>query len=279
MQNSRISELESLITKSSSTLMSPAKSAKVPGSPSSDTHKLKEEVRVLHEAIEVMEQQADEYQKEIRTLKDKTRTPRVSRQTPGRITPKKSSSVVDLETTLNQFGSATKTTGASSRDLMLESISLETALLRPALASATQSASYWKAKSMGSVLSKLAPLNVQPKHYTNKGFEEVVLARNEVRLAKASFSIAELSNDNMLCRKQLHELKQKERLAETRLHDATLLLVNKQTSEKGSVHSSDANQAVQCGRVSIPCREDTGFVTQLNVSTAELRCFHSSLVQ
>ena len=271
MQNTRITELESLITKSSSSIMSPAKGTKIPGSPAADTQKLKEEVRVLHEAIEVMEQQADEYQKEIRALKDKSRTPRVSRQISGRITPKKSSSVADLDTTMSQFGSASKASVASSRDVMLENISLETALFRPALASATQSASYWKAQSMTNALSKLAPLNTKPKLEADK---ELVLARNELRLAKASFSIASLPDTDILSRSQLNDFKQKERLAESRLHDASLKM--------GTTHSSAASHVAQdtklCGRVIVPCRGD-GFVTPMYVSKGELRQFYSHLVQ
>jgi dynactin 1 len=284
MQNSRITELESLITKSSSNLMSPTKGIRVPGSPSPDTNKLKEEVRVLQEAVEVMEQQADEYQREIRALKEKSRTPRVSRQTSGRITPKKSTSAVDLEATINQFGSANKAVVASSRDLMLESISLETALFRPALASATKSASYWRAQSVGHALSKLTPLNMQTRSQPDKdSIEEVDLARNAVRLAKASFSLAEISNTGVLTRSQLNDLKQSERLAMSRLMDATQSLVTQRTLGKGSTNASAANQSAQnenlWGKIIVPCREDTGFVAPLHVSRTELRNLHSFLVQ
>jgi len=292
LQNSRISELENLIAKLSSNPMSPVKGVKTPSSPSTENRKLKEEVRVLQEAIDVMQQQADENEKEIRVLKDKSRTPRMAKQTSGRITPNKSSSVVELEATLSQFGSATKTNGiASSRDVMLESISLETALFRPALASATRAASYWKAQSMGSALSKLAPLCVQLKsngmndyngEIISRCVEEVALARKEVRLAKAAFSIVDLSKTDVSSRSQLNEQIQKKRSAESRLHDAILLLVNQQ-SLKGSGQSSCAKDTIQSetllGKVVVPCREDTGFVVSMNVSKAELRDFHSFLVR
>jgi hypothetical protein len=265
--------------------MSPVKGIKTPGSPSADTHKLKEEVRVLQEALDVMQQQADEYEKEIRILKDKSKTPRVSRQTSGRITPNKSSSVVDLEATLGKFGTASKAGGVSSRDIMLESISLETALFRPALASATQSASYWKAQSMGSALSKLAPLNVQLKSHCNnqreksRCVEEVALAKNEMRLAKASFSVVDLSNTVMSPRQQLHDEIQKERAAESRLQDATMSVMN-QLSLEGKSSAKQTTQSMMCGKIIIPCREDTaGYVASMSVSRAELREFHSFLVQ
>ena len=237
----------------------------------------------MQEALDVMHQQVDEYEKEIRTLKEKSRTPRVSRQVSGRITPKKSSSVVDLESTLSQFGSATKTGGVSSRDIMLESISLEAALFRPALAKATQSASYWKARSMGSALSKLVPLNVQSKSQRDRDYyEEITLARNEVRLAKASFSVVDLSTD-VSSRIQLKQQREKEHLAQSRLHDATLSLVNYQTIEKGvagsSVMKGAAGNAEMCGKIIVPCRGDTGFVAPMHVSKTELQGLHSFLVQ
>jgi hypothetical protein len=256
---------------------------------------------VLQEALDVMQQQADEYEKEIRTLKDKSRTPRVSRQASGRLTPKKSSAV-DIESSLSQFGqgSGSKAGGVSSRDLLLESISLEAALFRPALASATQSASYWKAQSMGSALSKLAPLNLKKSRdasnleavgvrdgdvYSEKSrlVEEVNLARNEVRLAKASFSIVDLSKTDMSSRRQLNEQKQKVRTAESRLHDATLSLVSRQSLEKRGVLSSaikpEMNDKDIWGKIIVPCRDVSGFVAPMEVTKAELQSFHSFLVK
>eukprot|EP00956_Cyclotella_meneghiniana_P032488 scaffold89698_cov73-Cyclotella_meneghiniana.AAC.1 len=277
MQNSRIAELERLITKSSSSFMSPVKGVQAPGTPSADTHKLKEEVHMLQEALDVMQQQADEYEKEIKSLKDKSRTPRVARQASGRITPKKQSSALDIDL----FGSATKPGGSSSRDITLESISLETALFRPALASATQSASYWKAQSMGSALSKLPPLNVHLESQRAKGCaKELVLARNEVRLAKASVSIVDLSKTDISPRSQLKELKQKELIAESRLHDATLSWMNEQPlEEKSSVTKQNTQTKEMLGKIVVPCKGDIGFVAHMNVSKAELRNFHSFLVQ
>ena len=257
--------------------MSPVKGVQAPVTPSADTHKLKEEVHMLQEALDVMQQQADEYEKEIKSLKDKSRTPRVARQASGRITPKKQSSALDIDL----FGSATKPGGSSSRDITLESISLETALFRPALASATQSASYWKAQSMGSALSKLPPLNVYLESQRAKGCaKELVLARNEVRLAKASVSIVDLSKTDISPRSQLKELKQKELIAESRLHDATLSWMNEHPlEEKSSVTKQNTQTKEMLGKIVVPCKGDIGFVAHMNVSKAELRNFHSFLVQ
>ena len=313
MQNSRIAELETLISKSLVTPMSSLKGSIAP-SPSAtssvDTQKLKEEVRVLQEALDVMQKQGEEYEKEIRSLKDKSRPSRGVRTAGGRVTPKKSS--MDLEATLNQLGQASgsKSAGLSSRDVLLESISLETALFRPALSSAVQSANYWKTKAMGSALSKLAPLNVpiaaqsmpsstgseareilddllgqggrtaaNRAHYH---MEALALAKNEARLAKASFSIVDLSNNDVSSRKQLDEQRQKEQMAELRLQKATSSWLR--SSEHNSLASFLPLSVESCfksplGRITLPCRDGVGFVAPLSVNNADLRNLHSFLVQ
>jgi hypothetical protein len=285
MQNSRISELESLITKSSSGLMSPIKGSKPPGSPSQDTHKLKEENRVLQEALDVIQQQVEEIERENRALKDKSRTPRVTRQASGRLTPKKAASVADLGAATSPFGQTggTKAGGQTSRDLLLESISLETALFRPALASATLSASYWKAQSMGTALSKLAPLNVkvQSRDDVSQGMAEVALARNEMRLAKASLSIVDLTKSDMSARDQLNEQKKKELSANRRLQKSTLSLLSHQSLDQRGFQQPVVEQSNKeiWGKIIVPCRDDIGFVAPVDVGRSELRNFHSFLVQ
>jgi len=311
MQNSRIAELETLISKSSVSLMSPMKGHMTPGPPSTpiDTQKLKEEVRVLQEALDVMQKQVEEYEKEIRSLKDKSRPSRGVRTAGGRVTPKKNS--MDLEATLNQLGQAAGLKSAgSSRDVLLESISLETALFRPALTSAVQSASYWKSKAMGSALSKLSPLNVPVvaqsipllagsearsgldyllshggsnlSNQAHRDMEELALARNEARLAKASFSIVDLSNNDVSSRAQLHKERQKEQRIELRLQKATSAwLMSAETDSLASVlpASLDTRGRTPVGRISLPCRNGVGFVAPLSVNNIELRNLHSFLVQ
>ena len=315
MQNSRIAELESLISKSTVSSMSPMKGSMGSSTPSPDAHKLKEEVRVLQEALDVMQQQAAEYEKEIKLLKDKSRPSRVRQTVGGRPTPRKSSSM-DIEATLNQLGQAvgSKSGGSSSRDALLESISLETALFRPALASATQSANYWKAQAMGSALSKLAPLNVsvtahstpssmgdEARQIVDNLFKkeersvknesscigDLSLARNEVRLAKASFSIVDLTRNEIPSRAHLHEEKRKEKKAELRLQDATKSWLSNQPNKRGVLtsvvpsisESQNRNQGDPCGRITLSCREDVGFTFPMVVNKAELCDFHSFLVQ
>ena len=232
MQNSRITELEQLLARSSASPMSPVKVSMPPASPAitADTQKLKDEIRMLQEAVDVMQSQADEYEKEIKSLKSKPS--RGVRTAGGRTTPKKTP--MDLEATLSQLGqaSASKSAGSSSRDILLESISLETALFRPSLASAAQSANFWKARAMGSALSKLSPLSDHPlSQKTDQAqlLNELALAKNELRSAKASFSIVDLSSDVRL-RDQLEEQRQKELMAGKRLEEATSSWLSKSST-------------------------------------------------
>lgn len=295
MQNSRIDELEKLIHASAP--MSPmtprSKSSPGPSAPSADTEKLKEEVRVLQEALDVMQQQVDEYEK---ALKDNKRSSRGVRTAGGRVTPKKT---MDLEATLSQLGQAAGTKSpTSSRDVLLESISLETALFRPALSSAVQSANYWKTKAMGSALSKLAPLSVSVAAQSMPSFsqgassandqarclDELYLAKNELRLAKASFSIVDLSKNDVPSRAQLTEQQRTEQMAEVRLKEATSSWL-KLTQTADSLASFPPPSSLQTrtggpvGRITLPCRDGVGFVAPLTVNTPELRDFHSFLVQ
>ncbi len=297
MQNSRLAELETLLAKASTaTPLSPMKGS-TPSGPSvssADTQKIKDEVRMLQEALDVMQKQAEEYEKEIKGLKDKSRSARGVRTGGGRVTPKKSSSM-DLEATLSQLGQAggSKSAASSSRDVLLESISLETALFRPALSSAVQSGAYWKGKAMGSALTKLAPLNVritasmniEPNVALNtvlkqgenntKYQNELSLARNELRLAQASFSMVDLSKDNF--RGQLNEQQQKEKMAEARLQSAATSWMK--LANSGSVAQSSQNESGLLGRIVLPCRDGVNTTTPLSVNNAELRNLHSFLVQ
>lgn len=256
-----------------------------------DTQKLKEEIRMLQEAVDVMQQQANEYEKEIKSLKEKSKPSRGVRTAGGRSTPKKAP--MDLEATLNQLGQASnsKTASSSSRDVLLESISLETALFRPALGSAVQSANLWKAKAMGSALSKLSPLNVSTAAQslpsatydiddTNAQLlNELALAKNEARTAKASFSIVDLSKRDVSSRAQLNEEQQKERMAEIRLQNAMSLWLKASANMDIIAISETARANEALGRITLPCRDGDGYIAPLAVSNAELRNLHSFLVQ
>jgi len=279
IQNARITELESLISKAPTNSMSPMKTSTTVATPI-DTQEIKEEVRVLKEALSVMEQQAEEYENQIRLLKDKN--PKARSRMRQSVTPKKS---IDFEATIGQLGTGSKSSGTSSRDAMMETISLETALFRPALTSVTQSATYWKAKAMESALSKLTPLNVatkttspvpssigQKRDEWSHSADEMDLARNELRLAKATFGIVDLSKSNESARVQLSKERRKEMAAAARLHS-----VGRNFS--GNFPSSHLPTAAKqsIGRIEVSC-EDGGFIAPMTVNKTELLNFHSLLV-
>jgi len=279
IQNARITELESLISKVPSSSMSPMKASTTTVAAPVDNQEIEEEVRVLKEALSVMEQQAEEYASQIRSLKDKNPKPR-SRMRQS-VTPKKS---IETEAIIGQLGTGNKSSGTSSRDVLLETISLETAMFRPALSSATQSANYWKAKAMESALSKLTPLNVatktspmplpmgQRREEWSHSADEIDLAFNEMRLAKATFGVVDLTKSNESARVQLNKEREKEMVAVARLQS-----VGRHFG--GSVPSSYLPAAAKqsIGRIEVSCEEE-GFVAPLTVTTTELRNFHSMLV-
>ena len=302
MQNRRLAELESMLARmSSATSMSPIKDRNMPSTPSGapvDTQNLKEEIRMLQEALDVMQKQADEYEKEIRSLKDKSRPVRSNmRSARGSITPK--SSAMDLEATLSQLGQGSgglTPRGSNSRDALLESVSLETALFRPALTSAVESSNYWKSKALGSALSQLAPLNVtigtqvREDMFGLRGnnktsdidcMNEIALAKSNMRLAKASFSIVDLSKADISARAQLTCEQQKKCLAEERLLNA-IHRVSATTDLRPSLSQpiQSRKNSTMVGRITLPSldREGCGSV-RMSVTNADLRNVHSFLVQ
>lgn len=209
IQNARIHELEGLVSKVPTTSVS-AKTTSVP----TDTSKLEEEVRTLTEALDVMSAKNEDYEK---AMKSKSRV----RQSLGGRTPSKKSAAADLESTINQLGQASSS--KTSRDILLESISLEAALYRPALHSAAQSASYWKSKAIGSALSQLTPLNVSPPPGDGiRASNELALAHSQARLTNASYKVVDLSKKEP-ARSQFNAELAKCKAAEARLRDANCL--------------------------------------------------------
>jgi hypothetical protein len=110
------------------------------------------------------------------------------------------------------------------------------------------------------------------------------LAKNELRLAKASFSIVDLSKNDVPSRAQLTEQQRTEQMAEVRLKEATSSWL-KLTQTADSLASFPPPSSLQTrtggpvGRITLPCRDGVGFVAPLTVNTPELRDFHSFLVQ
>jgi len=146
MQNARLAELEKLLAKTSAQPSPRIISSDMASS--EEMNSLKEEIRVLTEAMDVVNRQVEEYESEIRFLKD-TKTPQGKRamRTPRRV--------------ISDIGDRR----GSNDDLQSLSTSVSTgvfeaALFRPALAAARRDAAQWKAKATISTLLELPPLMV-----------------------------------------------------------------------------------------------------------------------
>ena len=194
LQNSRLSELEQMLAASGvdASAKSPTKKGK--GSTSDEIRILKDENRMLTEAMDVLHGQVDEYEREIRSLKD----PRAGKGRSGfKKTPKKGGSAdFDLQTSLSKLGKAASADASASASSLPKMVALEAALFRPALKSARADASAWKAKAIASSIMNLAPLTVPKRSISGdveRFSEEISLANNEARLAKASFRVVDLT--------------------------------------------------------------------------------------
>lgn len=153
MQNARLSELEKLLAKTSARSIPGKKSALLKSS--EEFNSMKEENRVLMEAMDVLQRQVDEYENEIRLLKD-MKTPKKGASRAGR----RSVGVSDYSTDrrlANSRGDAEETQSVVSSAAVG---ALEAALFRPALNSALRDAAKWKGKAIKSTLLELPPLSV-----------------------------------------------------------------------------------------------------------------------
>jgi len=146
MQNARLSDLEKMLARSNS-----QPSARLVASQASteEVRSLKEENRVLTEAMDVLHRQVEEYENEIRARDSKT--PTKSRRSRRSFTP--DSSVRDSSRSMSS---------ESMRDLGEDGSrsAFEAALFRPALQAARRDAAQWKASATINTLLELPPLNV-----------------------------------------------------------------------------------------------------------------------
>lgn len=155
MQNARLSELEKLLAKTSSAKPSPAKMSSAVKS-SEELNSLKEENRVLMEAMDVLQEQVAGYENEIRILNSmkspkrhgsgKPETRRKTMQEPkiGTMGKRQQS-----QTNIGNDGSSLAAVGV-----------LEAALFRPALSDALRDAARWKNAALSKALQELPPLSV-----------------------------------------------------------------------------------------------------------------------
>ena len=195
MQNARLSELERVIAKSNTGSMGRAMSSDVKSV--EEYNSLREENRVLSEAMDVLQRQVDEYENEIRVLKDFKSPKRggASRGTPRR-----------AMTSVGDFGSP------QSRLVTEEKQSntgvLEATLFRPALQQALEESAHWKSTASASLLDlPPLPMPTSAKDETADDLYQLSTALADYRLELASIKLVDLSRKDKTPREQLRENK------------------------------------------------------------------------
>lgn len=174
--------------------------------------------------MDVLQRQVDEYENEIRFLKDfKSPTKSAQRRTSmsSRASPFMSPG----------FSAAKSTPGGEPPSEAVVG-ALEAALLRPALEAVRQDASRYKAQTMAAALSALPPLNLatpvsseeskhpEPLDELESLAATLSQARSEVRIQKASFAVVDLRESDRSPRQSLLDSMSKTYSAEMKLADA-----------------------------------------------------------
>jgi len=204
MQAARLTELEKLLAKSSA---GAAGRQAIDMRSTEEFKSLQEENRVLTEAMDVLQRQVDEYENEIRSLKDFKSPGRAKNRTPRRVP----SSGSDSSPYNRQSVGAEDITKTGA---------LEAAIFRPALQRALQDAARWKAASMASNLASLPPLPA-PIGLSTSGNDidmlELTSALCNYRAVKADTKLIDLTKRNKTPRLQLREMNEKKNAAVQRV--------------------------------------------------------------
>jgi hypothetical protein len=172
--------------------------------------------------MDVLQHQVDEYENEIRVLKD-FKSPTGKRGQGSNRTPRRSL------TSSADFASPRGNTD----DMQVSTGALEATLFRPALQRALQEASHWKAASTASSLFDLPPLRTLSSSSTEKSksgdtvepFEcllQFSSALSSYRMEKASVTIVDLMNRDKSPRTQLREHAARKDMASERLETIVL---------------------------------------------------------
>lgn len=192
IQNSRLEELETLlaeIDKNGTTSNMSPKSSKSPD----QTRKLKDEIKNLTETIDVLQSQVDEYEKEIRSLKDqKSKSSR--RSAPGSASKKGVGPENDYNLSSLGISSPHKKSSMQDSPTTKNALLLESTLFRPALKDALSDASWWKAKVISEKLDTMPPLNASFHSHVSNQQNHLILACADYRRAKTSMNILSLKS-------------------------------------------------------------------------------------
>jgi len=218
MQNGRLQELENMLSQTAVNPVSNRVQTVIPQQ-SEDSQEMKEEVRILNEAMEVLQTQVDEYEREIRTLKDPQRGK--NKRGGGSASSRKSAT---LETDFSLSNLSAGSSQRSSHDV--KSGLVEAALFRPALRSARSDASVWKSKSIVDTLQKLPSLVAIPKVEDENLLthrQQLLMASADLRKRKALVSIVDLGGEkyDSSARLQFRDEKEKVTIAVRKLQEVS----------------------------------------------------------
>lgn len=209
MQNARLSELEKLLTKSSAK-PSPVKISSVVKS-SEELNGLKEENRVLMEAMDVLQEQVAGYENEIRML-NSMKSPK--RSGSGKPDPRRKSIDVKSLGAMGKRQQSVANLGSDAASLAQVGV-LEAALFRPALSDAIKNAAKWKNAALSKALQELPALSAPGRVDATPGNKEVLFgdaldilsqlssAISAFRIEHASIQVVDLGRSCARARTQL----------------------------------------------------------------------------
>mmetsp|Transcript_13107 Transcript_13107/g.18555 ORF Transcript_13107/g.18555 Transcript_13107/m.18555 type:complete len:1498 (+) Transcript_13107:112-4605(+) len=291
MQNARLAELENLLAKTNAKTSSPKKKS-VELSVSAEMNKTKEENRMLTEAMEVLQTQVDEYERELRFFKD-TKSPK-GRRAPAitsRGTPRRSSSnIADYGP---EKGKRFDFVGDGGHEG--SKLALEAALLRPALQSARRETAAWKSKAFGSAMVNLPALNVPgaPSSEEEKIDESDVayscsrqleLARADARITKASISVLNLKGigENATARSTFQDMLAQQKKSLAMLEKANTA-ANQLLLSKNAPFAADGPGFLApgklVGKVSIPGTSGNAVTHKIVVKSGDLSRLNMHLLR
>lgn len=240
MMNARLSELENVIAKSSSTPIGRGKNFDFKSK--EEVNNIQEENRVvskcflfasftsliksnsffalqLTEAVDVLQREVEMYENEIRALKDfksPKRGSAVSKSTPRR-----------TSTAISDHSPAPR----GAIDESHSTSSLEATLFRPALQQALHEAARWKTSATATAISDLPPLPILPFNIENETYiggiamgdcVRLSLAIAESRIHKASIALVDLTSSIKTPRAQLRDMAISNSIASQRLETAVM---------------------------------------------------------
>lgn len=193
IQNSRLEELETLLAEMDEHGTDVKLSPKDSKSPD-QARNFKNEIQNLTDTIDVLQSQVDEYEKEIRSLKDQ-RSKSSRKSAPGSASKNVPGSENDY--TLPSLGISTpnkKYSVQDSKTSTKNTLLLESTLFRPALKDALSDASMWKAKVISEKISSLPPLNGSLQPRISNQHNQLILACADYRRVKTSINILSLKS-------------------------------------------------------------------------------------